>query len=339
MLVNVYATVAVETLPSGFECEVVSTRGLGPELVEHLAGFERYVVGCGSPRSVVEHIGRVNWQYALRARVEDPQVYRGLLVWAREVNGILYMEDSAVVDNFGRPLAPTPTAPLGAPPLLPDATSRARVVRGAIEANVGVAVPSEWLPVPGIREVVVRGVEEVRLRAIALCMASDFAASVLRGAPIDAELMRSTSPEGFEALSPVERGLFESKDKAVAQRLVGRDEAVAALLWAVGLYEMSNVLTPEYSDGAVTFPAALGDWSGVEVEPVDHVLAEVQVYSDLVRMAQEGLLDGVDKQVPYGSLSVNFNQFIQDAGCQRLWALKWLVDPRRIDWDDVQLLK
>ncbi|MGV0334767.1 DUF4272 domain-containing protein [Corynebacterium kroppenstedtii] len=294
------------------------------ELYEYI--FSRFNVSAGSGQfpqealDLLEHLRSTQWHYSFKANASDPSTYRQLLQWSAQNNAVLLMEDGMFIDPAGQPLLPTPSVTtLGHPPIIDSAQERFTTIQQQIRDNIGVDIPDTFTPVRAPEELAIKPAEDIQLRAIALCMVADYADSVLRGDPIDPALMEETSPEGFAARTKEEKKLFETADPGLAEKLSWRSEAVGALTWALGRYELPSAFTGEPTDGAAAFPTALDMDETPTVRDIDELLDAQQTYRSLMAAARRGMVRGTN--------------FDPNSGIERLWALNWLLDGHTLEWD------
>ncbi|MEJ4112104.1 DUF4272 domain-containing protein [Corynebacterium kroppenstedtii] len=298
------------------------------ELYEYI--FSRFNVTAGGgclPQEaldLLEHLRATQWHYSFEADASDPSVYRGLLRWSADNNAILLMEDGMLIDPSGRPLLPTASVTaLGRPPITTAAQQRFTRIRQRIHRTTHVEIPDTFTSVRSPDELTVKPARDVQLRAIALCMVADYADSILRGDPIDPALMEETSPDGFAVRTREEKHLFDSGDVRLAERLSWRSEAVGALTWALGRYELPSAFSGEPTNGATAFPTALDMGTPATVRNVDELLDAQQTYRSLMAAARRGLIHG--------------SNFDPNSGIERLWALTWLLDGHTLEWDNTDV--
>lgn len=158
--------------------------------------------------------------------------------WAWNANAIWWSEEDCFLDPEGELLldAMGTVASNAQVPFPVDA--RQRMLQSEIELrNRSVAPVTGVPPVPGLEEVKCRSQETIAQRALALFLVAVRAEAILGDHPLNVGQMRTKSPIGSEALSPLEKAFLDSQTPAqnLAETFVWRYETLATFQWALGI--------------------------------------------------------------------------------------------------------
>ncbi|GAA2184848.1 hypothetical protein GCM10009785_34370 [Brooklawnia cerclae] len=310
------------------------TAGDGPDQAfeDHLRDFEDYVeaAAAGSVTvgtdALLRHVRDVQRWYSFTIDADDPDQLSDLTSWAKQANAVLVI-DGAVLDGRGRPLLPGPHGDAsGEVPVVPEARERGERVRQWLASARSIPVPAAVPPVRAESEVVPRSAEAVGLRILALVLVSDFASSLAGGNPLDPEAMQWSFPQGFAAMSPAERDLFEQRDEQQALQLTWRIESALELLWAIDRTTLewpSHSCTTDQVKQLVLSAGETAFLEELELRPVGELLDE---YECLHSMGW-----ALTEQQLYGGTVVPDTD--GEVVAERLAAISWLTNGS-LAWDD-----
>lgn len=333
MLISAYST-RHESLPHPFAATDQRSRRSAngepdAELTTHLDALAAYATEQGD-RQLARQLADTKQWYSFELDDADPAQLAQLGTWASDANAVLLI-NGALLDAQGRPLLAGEHGPAtGVLPVLAESADRAAQIREWLVRNRQVPVVEGLAPVRSSAEVEVQEAGEVGRRIIALVLVNDFSASVLAGRPIDPRLMQAAFPQGFEALSPTERALFDSADQGLARQLLPRIEAAQELLWAISRITFGWPAQPCQVDEIkriVLAPGEQGFLTGIELRPLDDLLNEYECLASLMHSVDDLRRNG-------GAPIPETDPII--AG-ERLSAMSWLLN-RGLAWDDADAL-
>lgn len=276
---------------------------------------------------LLRHIQRVRFNFSFTI---EEQHLDSLSQWALETNSILFLPDGTVRDPNGQvlfcPGSLPPDTSSEVPFLKESYVRRAKTENYLKERNI--FAPS-LPPLPCELEISLRSFAEVFNRAMALFVVALWAESFATKEPMERDFLRDQFPLGFSHLSLEEKEFLSTEDPDESQviQFAWRYEAVALLLWALGVF-------PELS-----FPESICD-----VPKVAKLAMESTFWQNNARLRSTcEVLDCLDLHFRLHWLcrqaEINGDDlpFEIDRGVvqERHYALNWLIGFEDADWDDV----
>lgn len=336
MLVNAYCTHHSPPPPS-FPHVLRSQRDrAGPEMAQHLNGFQGFVMQGGRKMTqtryhVLCHIQRVRHQLAME--VEDAHL-DAFAAWAREANAIVFLPDGTVRTPDGAVLVAPDTGdpePGAQVPHPADAIQRKMQTDKKLAA-LGIPVARTLPPVLGEVELVLRDTTEVAHRCLGLLACAVRAESLASNEPITAATLQAKMPRAFASLTPRERAFMTAA--APSQQEIAnhawRYEALEVLRWALG-----GPATLPFPERICDVPAlakyffGLGEAAfvaGARMRPAGELLDALDLVYRLHWAVTEARVHG-GKPVP----GVDSGVVVE-----RHHALNWLTRFEDAEWDDVK---
>jgi hypothetical protein len=225
----------------------------------------------------------------------------------------------------------------------PDDARRRKASTEAFLAARGWRVPESLPPSISELEVELREPAEVLRRAYALFACALRAESIATNRAIPVDDMERRLPLAFESFSPAEAAFMSGQAPPSATASFGwRYEALAALVWALGLAEVRGKdVADGGAAGELPFPDTIVDVSGLAraLLPLDttRALAEARL-----RPTAE-LLNALDfaYRLHWITTEARVNpdalqtSLVPGVVLERHYALSWLVCFENADWDDV----
>lgn len=333
ILVNAYCT---HLMPPElfFSHKLNGRRDLSdPELVNHLNGFQGYIMEKGSKEMtktkyhLLRHIQRVNHQISFEMEESDLDA---LSQWSIDSNAILFLPDGTIRSPAGNELF----YPDGnchdkftEIPFLTESYNR-RSQTELFLKNKNIPVPN-LPPLPCEHELVLRTEDEIFHRAMALFVVSLRAESIATGDHIEIETLRDRIPEGFRDLSSAEMEFLnsEANDETQVVQFAWRYEGVALLLWVLGLlpelpFPSSICDVPKIAKVALD----CNSWKqNIKLKSIHEILDCLDLHYRLHWLCRQA---DIDEQVQ--PLEVERGVVLE-----RHYILNWLIGFENAEWDDV----
>lgn len=336
LLINAYCTLN-DVPPLDFPHQLLARRSpADPELPPHLDGFVGYVLGRGKQEMtrvkyhLMRHIQRVRHQVSLRVAQDELD---GFAAWAWAANAIVFLEDGSLRDPSGRILLdaagsdPDPAARIPHPA---DAEARKDRSAARLEA-LGVRAMAGLPPVIAEGEVILRPMDEVAQRALALMIVAVRGECWNSGEAFPDRILEQQLPLGFAALSPKEAAFLAAAEPTQQETVnfTWRYEALLLLQWALGwlpdLPEPTAICDVPAAVARIREAGQAGFLARSALRSPAEILDALDLHYRLhwavrqARLDKKPPLDGIEPGVV----------------AERHYALNWLVRFEEAEWDAV----
>lgn len=331
LLVNAYSTL-VSTPAMDCSCKLISHNDLkSGDLSVHLDSLVKHLAEAGqgkvtsTARLLCYFISRVKNHFVFELEQDE---LADFAQWALSANAICYFPDGSIRDPLGHILQSADgKIEKGAFVPYPEDALKRRKVTTSYLNSLGLDVSKELAPVFGEEELILRSVDEVIDRSLALMLVGIQAEAFAENKPNDPKQFERGCPRGYAALTDKERSFInsESVDKQLLVNMFWRYESAMALQWAFGL-QPKLVISGKTSDRVdiVDKGLSLFDTNRVfTVRSSDEILSTFDLYHCLHWLVLTTKSDN----------KLLVNEVNRSVIRERHYALSWLIRFSNNQWD------